>query len=188
VLDVQKGSVVRLGCVCIHPITRPRLAQAFGRFSFSEICRRFGACGGLVCVRIHPMDTAPPTPLRSDVEIAAPVRRYRRARAYRNGELICGRVELIVRQDTRIGLAPRERRQLVARFVDRLAPTFRQELEQLVRRRGAAASRIGDRIETIELVFDDLQRDSELLVGRLEPPQARRWKLSENEFVIREHR
>jgi len=113
-------------------------------------------------------------------------RRYRQARAYRDGKLICGRVELVIRPDTRIGLAPRERRQLIARFVDRLAPAFRCELEQLVRRRGAAATRIGDRIETIELIFDD-PRDSELLVGRLEPPQSRRWKLSENEFVIREH-
>jgi hypothetical protein len=113
-------------------------------------------------------------------------RRHRRARAYRDGKLTCARVELMIRPDTRIGLAPRERRQLVARFVDRLTPAFRYELEQLVRRRGAAATRIGDRIETIELVFDD-PRDRELLVGRLEPPQSRRWKLSENEFVIREH-
>jgi hypothetical protein len=139
-------------------------------------------------VRIHPTDSAPLADPRSDAEIAPPAgRRYRRARAYRDGKLICGRVELMIRPDTRIGLAPRERRQLVARFVDRLAPTFRYELEQLVRRRGAAATRIGDRIETIELIFDD-PRDSELLIARLEPPQARRWKLSENEFVIREHR
>jgi hypothetical protein len=113
-------------------------------------------------------------------------RRQPRARAYRDGKLICGRVELIIRSDTRLGLAPRERRQLVARFVDRVAPAFRYELEQLVRCRGAAATRIGDGIETIELVFDD-PRDSQLLIGRLEPPQSRRWKLSENEFVIREH-
>jgi hypothetical protein len=78
-------------------------------------------------------------------------RRYRGARAYRDGELICG------------------------------------ELEQLVPRRGAGAARIGDRIQSIELVIDDPQRDSQRLVGRLEPPQWRRWELSENEFVIREH-
>jgi hypothetical protein len=113
-------------------------------------------------------------------------RRYRWASAYRDGKLVCERVELMIRPDTRIGLAPRERRQLVARFVDRLAPAFRYELEQLARRRGTAATRIGDRIETIELVFDD-PRESELLVGRLEPPRSRRWKLSENQFVIREH-
>jgi hypothetical protein len=139
-------------------------------------------------VRIHPTDPAPPTPPRANPKTGLIAeRRSRRARAYRNGELICGRVDLMVRMDTRIGLAPRERRQLIARFVDRLAPTFRQELEQLVRRRGAAATRIGDRLETFELVFDDPQRDGELLLCRLEPPQMRRWKLSENEFVIREH-
>jgi hypothetical protein len=137
---------------------------------------------------MYPKDPALLTQLRSNAETAPMAgRRCRRARAYRNGELICGRVDVVIRPDTRIGLAPRERRQLIARFVDRLAPTFRHELEQLVRRRGAAATRIGDRIETIELVFDDPQRENELLVGRLEPPPLRRWKLSENEFVIREH-
>jgi hypothetical protein len=138
------------------------------------------------CVRTHPMDSATLTHRNADaVPMAA--RRHRRARAYRGGELICGRVDLMIRPDLRLGLAPRERRQLIARFVDLLAPTFRYELEQLVRRRGAAATRIGDRIETIELVVDDAQRHSELLVCRLEPPQSRHWKLSENEFVIREH-
>ena len=146
-----------------------------------------GACGGLVCVRIHLTDPASLADRRSDAEMVPLAgRRHRRARAYRDGELICERVDLMIRPDTRIGLAPRERRLLAARFVDRLAPALRYELEQLVRRRGAAATRIGDRIETIELVFDH-PRDSELLVGRLEPPQSRRWKLSENEFVIREH-
>jgi putative heme iron utilization protein len=144
-------------------------------------------------VRIHPIDSAQLTPahangaVHSANSVQTVQRRYRRARAYRNGELICGRVELMIRPDTRIGLAPRERRQLIARFVSRLAPGFRYELEQLVRRRGAAASRLGDRIETIELIFDDALAEGEQLVVRLEPPQARRWKLSENEFVIREH-
>jgi hypothetical protein len=110
-------------------------------------------------------------------------RRYHGARAYRDGELICGRVDLTVRPDARLGLAPRERRQFVARFVERLAPAFRDELEQLVRRRGAAAARVGDQIAAVELVLDERRR----LVGRLEPPQSRRWELSENEFVIREH-
>jgi hypothetical protein len=114
-------------------------------------------------------------------------RRYRGARAYRDGELICASVDLTIRLDARLGLAPRERRQLVVRFVERLAPTFRHELEQLVRRRGAGATRLGDRIAAIELVFDDPHRDHQRLVGRLEPPQLRRWDLSENEFVVREH-
>jgi hypothetical protein len=146
-----------------------------------------GACGGLVCVRIHLTDPASLADLRSDVEMVPLAgRRRRRARAYRDGELICERVDLMIRPDTRIGLAPRERRLLAARFVDRLTPAFRDELEHLVRPRGAAATRVGDRIETIELVVDD-PGGRQVVVGRLEPPQSRRWKLSENEFVIREH-
>jgi hypothetical protein len=139
-------------------------------------------------VRLH--RTLPATlaqPLSSTGEASLAERRHRRARAYRDGELICGRVDLTISLDARLGLAPRERRQLIARFVDRLAPTFRHELEQLVRRRGAGAMRIGDRIESIELVFDDPQRNGQSLVARIEPPQARRWELTENEFVIREH-
>ncbi|MGH2941748.1 MAG: hypothetical protein ACRDLN_03095, partial [Solirubrobacteraceae bacterium] len=57
----------------------------------------------------------------------------------------------------RLGLAPRERHLLVARFVERVAPAFRHELEQLARRRAAASARNGARIEPIELVFDDAQ-------------------------------
>ena len=139
-------------------------------------------------MRLHPTIPATLAQPPSGKEADPPSeRRYRRARAYRDGELICDRVDLTIRADPRIGLAPRERRQLIVRFVERLAPTFRHELEQLVRRRGAAATRIGDRIESIELVVDDPQRDGQRLIGRLEPPQWRRWELSENEFVIREH-
>jgi len=150
-----------------------------------------------VCVRLHSTMPVPLTQPSSRAEVAPlaqrgyrergyPERGYRLARAYRGDELICGRVDLEIRPDARIGLAPRERRQLVAQFVERLAPAFRHELEQLVCRRGAAAARIGDRIGAIELVIDHPQRDGQRLVGHLEPPQSRRWELSETEFVIRE--
>jgi hypothetical protein len=137
-------------------------------------------------VRLHPTLPASLAPTLSTEEVPLAERRHRRARAYRHGELICGRVDLTVSLDGRLGLAPRERRQLIARFVERLAPAFRHELEQLVRRRGAGATRIGERIESIELVFDDPARNGQRLVARVEPPQSRRWELSENEFVIRE--
>jgi hypothetical protein len=172
----------------VHTPNHPSASRASPRevFIFRGL-PEIGACGGLVCVRIHLTDPASRADLRSDAEMVPHAgRRKRRASAYRDGELICERVDLLIRPDTRIGLAPRERRVLAARFVDRLAPAFRNELEQLVRRRGAAATRIGDRIETIELVVDD-PGGRQVVVGRLEPPQSRRWKLSENEFVIREH-
>jgi hypothetical protein len=138
-------------------------------------------------VHVHPSSQTFFAQVSSDEAVPKAEQRWRCARAYRDGELICGRVDLTIRPDARLGLAPRERRQLLARFVERLAPAFRHELEQLARRRGAAAARIGDRIASIELVFDDPQPGSQRLVGRLEPPQARHWDLSENQFVIREH-
>jgi hypothetical protein len=52
-----------------------------------------------------------------------PVERYRRARAYRQGRLVAGRVEITVeRHDDRLGLSPRERRRIVARFVEHVEP------------------------------------------------------------------
>jgi len=59
-------------------------------------------------------------------------RRYRWARAYRDGEMVCGRVDLTVMADKRLGLAPCERRCVAARFLERLDPALRTELAELV--------------------------------------------------------
>lgn len=154
-------------------------------FVFPRVAGDFRRIVG--CLRV-PAPNAAVSLTHSSPQAAAGVteRGCRLARAYREGELVCGRVDLRIRSDARLGLAPRERRQLVARFVELLAPAFRDELEQLIYRRGAAAARIGDRIGTIELVIEDPQRDGQRLVGHLEPPQSGRWELSETEFVIRE--
>jgi hypothetical protein len=112
--------------------------------------------------------------------------RYRWASAYRDGELVCGRVDLTVRRDSRLGLAPRERHYLAASFVERLAPAFRGELAQLVRRRGAAAQRVAEALEPIELVFDDPRLGSQRIIGRVQPPQVRRGGLHDIEFGLRE--
>jgi hypothetical protein len=72
--------------------------------------------------------------------------------------LVCGRVELTVTADIRLGLTPRERRRVVARFVERLHPVLRSELGELVRRRGAAARRAAERMAPVELVFEDPPR------------------------------
>ncbi len=112
--------------------------------------------------------------------------RYRRARAYRDGELVCGRVDLTVRRDIRLGLAPRERHYLAASFLERLAPAFRGELAQLVHRRGAAAQRVAETLEPIELVFDDPRLGRQRIIGRVQPPQVRRGGLHDIEFGLRE--
>ena len=93
--------------------------------------------------------------------------RYRWARAYRDGQLVCGRVELTVTADLRLGLAPRERRCLAARFLERLDPALRSELSELVRRRGAAAGRAAERMRPVELVFDDRRAGRQRIVGRV---------------------
>jgi hypothetical protein len=114
--------------------------------------------------------------------------RYAWGRAYRNGSLVCGRVHVTFRRDDRLGLAPHERRAVVARFLDRLHPDLRAELAELARRRGAAARRAADRIEPIVVVIDDPCLGRERIVGRIEPPQLRRCfdYLGDVEFGLRE--
>jgi hypothetical protein len=111
---------------------------------------------------------------------------YRWARAYRNGELVCGRVDLRVSDSGRLGLTARERREIAVRFLERIAPELRRELDGLVRRRGDVARRAAERLHPIELVADDLQRGDVRIVGHLQPPQRRHGELSEIEFGVRE--
>ena len=93
--------------------------------------------------------------------------RYTWGRAYRDGSLVCGRVHVTFRRDDRLGLAAHERRYVVARFLDRLHPTLRSELEELARRRGAAARRAAERMEPIVIVVDDPRHGRDRIVGRL---------------------
>jgi hypothetical protein len=113
-------------------------------------------------------------------------RRYAWARAYRDGSLVCGRVHVTFDRDDRLGLAPHERRYVVARFLDGLHPTLRSELAELARRRGAAARRAAERIEPIVIVVDDPGHDRERIVGRIVPPQVRHGDLRDVEFGLRE--
>lgn len=106
-------------------------------------------------------------------------------RAYRDGEVVCGRVRVTIGRDGRLGLARHERRYLSARFVGRLHPALRAELVALVRRRGAAAQRAAETMVRIELIFDDVRLGQ--IAGYVEPPQLRWGKLSEIEFGLREH-
>lgn len=89
-------------------------------------------------------------------------------------------------RDDRLGLAPRERRTVNARFEDRLDPALRAELTDLARRRGAAALRAAERIEPIVLMVGDPRNGRERIVGRIAPPQTRRGDLRDVEFGLRE--
>jgi hypothetical protein len=109
--------------------------------------------------------------------------RYRWARAYRGGEVVCGRVELTVSADMRLGLAPRERRCFTVRFLERLDSALRTELAEVVHRRGAVAQRAA-RMEPVEIVFDDQLLGRQRIIGRVEPPQLRHGDLYEIEFGL----
>jgi hypothetical protein len=137
--------------------------------------------------RVHPdqTDVRPRTHARATAHRPLTEGRYRWARAYRDGELVCGRVELTVTADPRLGLAPHERRHFAARFLERLHPALRTELAELVRRRGAAGRRAAERMQPIELVFDDPRHGRQRIVGSVQPPQARRGELYEIEFGLR---
>jgi hypothetical protein len=111
--------------------------------------------------------------------------RYTWSRAYRDGEVVCARVRVTIVRGDRLGLAPRERRRyLVARFMERLHPDLRDELAALARRRGAAARRAADRMEPIEVLFDNKRQR---IVASVQPPQLRcGGELREIEFGLRE--
>jgi hypothetical protein len=113
--------------------------------------------------------------------------RYLSGRAYRNGEVVCGRVQLTVGRDARLGLAQHERRRyVVARFVERVDPHLRDELAAVARRRGAAARRAAERIAPVEVVFDDKRQ--RIVVAVLPPQQRGGGPLPELEFHLRELR
>ena len=112
--------------------------------------------------------------------------RYEWGRAYRHGRLVCARVRVTIGRDPRLGLTPRERRYVTARFDERVDRALHDELVALAHRRGAAARRVADRLDAIEIVVDDPHRGPERLVGRLQPPEVRRGDLHEIEFTVRE--
>ena len=65
---------------------------------------------------------------QADTETGHPLtgRRHCWAHARRDDEVICGRVELNVTADTRLGLAPRERRRVALRFAEYLHPALHE--------------------------------------------------------------
>lgn len=101
---------------------------------------------------------------------------HRVGRAYRHGDVVCGRIA--------IDLAPAEHRHVTVRFLDPPAEHLGAELATLVRRRGAAARRAAEQLEPIELVVD-AGDGPRRLAGRLEPPLLRFGGLPDIEFGVR---
>jgi hypothetical protein len=108
------------------------------------------------------------------------------AHAGRDSEVVCSRVELTVRADTRLGLTRRERRVLTVRFIEGLEPVLHAQLTELVRRHGAVAQRAAERMEPIEIVFDDPLRGLQRITGCVQPPQQRNGDLPDIQFGLRE--
>ena len=115
-------------------------------------------------------------------------RRCRLGRAYRAGRLVCACVHVTVLRDGRLGLAPDERRLVRVCFHEPLDDGLRAELTQLVRRRGAAARRVVERVDPIEVVVDDPYGERQRIVGHLEPPQIRHGRLRNIEFELKQAR
>lgn len=147
--------------------------------------------------RVYRDGAAPATPLTAVLSQrpqahAAPTdhpltgRRSCSAHACRDSEVVCGRVELTVRADSRLGLTPRERRVFTVRFLDGLESRLRAELTELVRRRGAVARRAAERMDPIEIVFDDPLRGLQRITGQIQPPQRRNGNLDDIQFGLRE--
>ena len=108
------------------------------------------------------------------------------AHACRDTEVVCGRVELTVATDTRLGHTARERRSFAVRFLDGVETRLRAELTQLVRRRGAVARRAAERMDPIDLVVGDPPLGLQRIVGCVQPPQARHGYLHDIEFDLHE--
>jgi hypothetical protein len=66
--------------------------------------------------------------------------------AYRAGRLVCGCVHVTISLDERLGLTEHERRVVRVRFHEPVADDLRNELHQLVRRRGRASDRAAGRV------------------------------------------
>jgi hypothetical protein len=108
------------------------------------------------------------------------------AHACRDSEVVCGRVELTIGSDLRLGLTAGERHVFTVRFLEGLESRLRAELTELVRRRGAVAWRVADRMEPIEIVFDDPLRGLQRISGWVQPPQRRYGDLHDVQFGLRE--
>lgn len=149
---------------------------------YSDVVRRGWAAPAMLLTTVVGLRTqavAPP-------DHSPIARRSCCAHACRDSEVVCGRVELTVGADSRLGLTPRERRVLTVRFLDGLESRLRAELTELVRRRGAIAWRAAERMDPIEIVMYDPLRGLLRITGWVQPPQRRNGDLQDVQFGLRE--
>lgn len=111
---------------------------------------------------------------------------YVLGRAYREGSLVCGRMQVKVGREVGPRRAPQKRRYVAARFLDRLHPQLRAELTELAHGGGAAARLAADRMQPIVVVIDDPSHGRERIVARIEPPHVLGGFLGNVEFGLRE--
>lgn len=103
------------------------------------------------------------------------------ATAYRDGAVVCDRVLVtVIATDERLGLAPRERRHMTARFVHGIEPAFRSQLMQILHRRGARSRRLAEALDPIELAVDGERP----VPARIEPPAVRHFSLEQTDFRL----
>lgn len=112
--------------------------------------------------------------------------RARLGRAYRAGRLVCGWVQVTLSLDDRLGLTQRERRVVRIRFHEPIDDVLRNELTRLMRRRGAAADRVAERIDPIEVVVDDPRGERLHIIGSIQPPETHHGQLRDIQFGLRE--
>jgi hypothetical protein len=106
-------------------------------------------------------------------------------RVYRAGHLVCGWVQVTIRDDGRLGLTREERRVVGVRFHEPLDDGLRSELREMLRRRGQAARRVAERVDPIEVVVDEPGSGYQRIVGCVQPPQVRHGALRDIEFALR---
>ena len=101
--------------------------------------------------------------------------------AYRDGQLVCARAAVTVVADASSA------RRVRVRFVEGVDDRLRDELERLMARRGAFATRCAERLDPLEIVGRDADDGLQWrLVGRLEQPAAHYWPRTDTEFWLRE--
>lgn len=106
------------------------------------------------------------------------------ARAYRDGMVVCDRVQVtVIESDERLGLAPWERQYVTVRFLRGIHPELRRQLVRVLRCRGARSRRIAEALAPIELEMQGKQR----LAARIEPPIARHGSLEQTAFRLGRH-